>query len=119
MAKFSLSRHDTQARLSVVLSALALVGLVGVVILIFSGHIDYQEKVITYGRNRGLAIQAATAGTLLLGAIGFVMGLSSAGQRRNDKQTLSWIGFFLGATVICLVIVAFFFFRLRGEQWGT
>jgi hypothetical protein len=63
-----------------------------------------------------MAILLAAAITILLAATGFGFGLSSAGQRRNDKQQLSWIGFFIGAIVLAMTFVALFVFVQRGEM---
>jgi hypothetical protein len=56
--------------------------------------------------------------TMVLAASGFGFGLSSAGQRRNDKPQLSWTGFFIGAAILCLTVVLLFIFRVRGEFIG-
>ena len=39
--------------------------------------------------------------------IGIILGVSSAGQRRNEHQKRSWAGFFLGAFVLSLTIITF------------
>jgi hypothetical protein len=115
VAKFSLSRHDTQARVCVVVSLASCVALAGLAFLVLH-HLDRSEWIITYGKQRRMVVQMAAAFTLLLAAIGFGMGLNSAGQRRNDKPILSWIGFFVGAGVICFVGVLMFLFLTRGEM---
>ena len=114
MAKFSFSRPDSQARLSAVLSLLSCVTLAGLVFLM-KRHLDWKQMVISYGRTRGLIIQATFAVTLLLAASGTYVGWSSVGERRNDKPTLSWLGFFVGAAVISLAFILYWFFKSRGE----
>ena len=125
MAKFSLRRYDNQALVSVVISLASLVALLGLAFIVFrytvfpegaSSWKEYLNFDILYGKNRKMAIMAGTAMTLLLAAIGFGMGLNSAGQRRNDRQKSSWIGFFMGAVVLCLTIIVFLIFRERGES---
>ncbi len=118
MAKFSLSRPDAQARFSAILSLISCVCLAGLALLVFR-HVDSKEWVITYGRTRGQLVMAAAGITILLAVIAFGMGWSSAGQRRNDKPALSWLGFFVSAGVICLAVVIFFLFRNRGEMVVT
>jgi hypothetical protein len=115
VGKFSLSRHDTQARISAVLAIISCVSLAGLALLVFR-NIDRAQWVIAYGKNRGLMVQAAAAVTILLAGIAFGMGLNSAGQRRNDRPKLSWLGFFIGALVICAALVLLFLFKTRGEQ---
>ncbi len=120
MAKFSLRRFDVQARVSLIVSLASFVAWLAAVGLVLSAdkgfeNVDWQQFVITYGPARRLAVLGAIAVTLMLGVTGFGFGLSSAGQRRNDKPVLSWIGFFIGAAVICLTLILFLTFRQRGE----
>ena len=42
--------------------------------------------------------------------VGFFVGLNSAGQRRNTRSQLSWLGFFLNAAIIALAVCAVVFF---------
>ncbi len=118
MAKLSLRRYDVQARVSVILSIVSLVFLVGLTALIFRyPKLLIQEKVILYNP-RGLRmpliyIFGLTA--LGLGIAGFGLGLNSAGQRRNDKPTHSWIGFFLGAGSITFTLILLYLFKAWGE----
>jgi len=72
--------------------------------------------VIYYAGNYKLAFLAGTGMTLMLSITGFGLGLNSVGQRRNDKQRMSWIGFFVGAAVFSLTLIIFFLFRARGEM---
>ncbi|UCD27533.1 MAG: hypothetical protein JSV03_10480 [Planctomycetota bacterium] len=115
MAKLSFRRYDTQARLSVVI-ALASVATMLILAFFVFRHINWPEFLIYYGKNRRPAIYMVTALTMLLAVIGFGLGYNSAGQRRNDKQQLSWLGFFISAGVMCLTLVLFFIFHLRGES---
>ncbi len=116
MAKFSLRRYDVQARVSVILSLTSAATLMVLTVFVLQ-RMDFGEFVIVYGPLRRIAVMGCTAVTLLLSAIGFGMGLNSVGQRRNDKQGLSWIGFFVGAGVLCLALIVFFLFRIRGEPF--
>lgn len=117
MAKFSLRRYDTQARLSVILSLASVVTLIGQVFAIWRERSPDPKETMTfyYGPYAKIAIWSVTAITLMLAIAGFGMGLSSAGQRRNNRQKLSWIGFFVGAGVLVLTLIVFAVFRLRGE----
>jgi hypothetical protein len=63
-----------------------------------------------------VAVLGAAGATMLLAMFGTVLGFNSAGQRRNDKQRLSWVGFFLGAgtfTMAVILFAAFFVLRVR------
>lgn len=115
MAKFSLRRYDTQARISVLVSAASAVAALGVAVMMLQ-HLDRSDWTVYYGPTRRIVILAGAAVTFLLAAGGFGLGLNSAGQRRNDKQSLSWLGFFLGASVLCVTLVLIYFFQARGES---
>jgi hypothetical protein len=117
---FSLRRYDTQARVSVFVSLASLVSLLAMTVFVFTIDkgfrlIDKSQFVINYGPMRRMLVLATGACTVLLAIIGFGLGLNSAGERRNDKPTLSWIGFFLGAAVLCLAVILFLLFKTRGE----
>ena len=114
MAKFSLRRFDTQARASVVLSLASAVTLLGQIAMVLR-NVDWDGMIISHGNRYRMAMMAATAITLLLAAGGFGLGFNSVGQRRNDKQSLSWLGFFVGAGVLCVTLIVFVFFWQRGE----
>ena len=115
MAKFSLRRYDTQARVSVIVSLASIVSLMALVLLLYR-NLAWSERAIFYGNPAyKLAVYGAGFVTLLMAASGFGFGLNSAGQRRNDKPQSSWTGFFIGAAVLCLTVVLLFIFRTRSE----
>ena len=118
MAKFSLRRYDTQARASLVIAGVSVVSLLGLAFVVFK-NVDFSQQVIYWGnQNRRLAIYLIGIVTMLLAGAGFGFGLNSAGQRRNDRPQLSWIGFFLSSAVICATLVILYIFRSRGEFIG-
>ncbi len=115
MAKFSLRRYDTQARVSVIVSLASIVSLMALVVLLCR-NLAWSERVIFYGNPAArLVVYGAAFMTMVLAASGFGLGLNSAGQRRNDKPQLSWTGFFIGAAILCLTVVLLFIFRTRSE----
>jgi hypothetical protein len=97
--------YEMQAKLSV---ALAIIGGLSTLFGVFCilSRFDYQTFLFTYNPQgkRFLAIGAGLALGLLMGAIGFLVGFNSAGQRLNKQNRLSWTGFFLSAAVIALTI---------------
>ncbi len=101
MASKSLRRPDVQAKFSLILSILAGVGFVGMVVL-FGLRYDAEFRAVTYGDKSLYApvFLLGAAGTMLLSAVGLILGFNSAGQRRNELQKLSWISFFLGTAVL-------------------
>jgi hypothetical protein len=114
VAKFSLRRFEDQAKASVAVSLASVVTFIALVGLIIR-RLDWSEFSVVYGAPTRLAILVATAVTVMLSVGGFGLGINSVGQRRNEKQNLSWLGFFIGATVLVLTVCLFAFFYLRGE----
>jgi hypothetical protein len=62
------------------------------------------------GSRRYYAILGGTGLALIASGIGFLVGFNSAGQRRNTKSSLAWMGFFLNSAVIALAACTFVFF---------
>jgi hypothetical protein len=116
VAKFSLRRHDVQAQVSMVLSIAAVPFLLATAFLVLR-NLVLSEKIIPYSSKSllmpAIYLAAALAGSLA--TAGFGLGVNSVGQRRNDKPILSWIGFFVGATVMSLVLVLLLLFKMWGE----
>lgn len=108
-----LRTFEGQAQLSVLTSALGLLAaLAGWFAIGRRFHPD--GFTIDYG-SRSLFMPALGA-TLLLalvgGAAGFLLGLNTAGQRRNKTPRVSWLGFGLGAAAVALGLSAGVFFAL-------
>jgi hypothetical protein len=52
-------------------------------------------------------------------ALALVLGMSSAGQRRNDRPVRSWVGFFVGGGVLTFdLILTIALLMLRLPQAG-
>jgi hypothetical protein len=102
---FKIKTYEEQAKLSVILAAIggffALVALGGILrnFDASTGWVRYGTKTIFMPALGGCLVLA-----LALAAIGFFVGLNSAGQRRNKRSRLSWTGFFLNALVIVLAL---------------
>lgn len=114
MAKFSLRRYEDQALASIAASLASVVTFAGLLFLVIR-RLSIQEMAVFYGSPTRMAILLATAVTAMLAVIGFGLGINSVGQRRNERQSLSWMGFFVGSAVLVLTIGVFAFFFLRGE----
>jgi len=115
VAKFSLRRYENQALVSLAASLASVVTLAGLLFLIIR-RMSIQEMAVFYGPPTRMAILLATAVTGLLAVIGFGLGINSVGQRRNERQSLSWMGFFVSSAVLVLTIGVFAFFFFRGES---
>jgi hypothetical protein len=108
VARRSLRRYDTQAKWSLWISLLSVVTLIMLAGL-EARNFNTQLKVITYGKQSPyqMAVLGCVAVTMLLSAVGLLLGINSAGQRRNDLQRRSWAGFFIGTGVLSLAIILF------------
>jgi hypothetical protein len=79
---------------------------------------NYDAKLmqITYGQGGKFVPILITALLLSMAPsfVGFVLGWSSAGRRRNEQPTFSWIGFFVGGFIFTLnFILLIAFWKLR------
>ena len=117
MALDSLRRYDVQARCAFVLSLVSAPPFAAAAIATWQRY-DNNLGQIVYG-SVGYFVPAFLACVLLSmvpAALACVFGWSSAGQRRNDKQTRSWIGFFVGGTVLTfdvILLIALLMLRLE------
>jgi len=117
LAQSRFRRFDVQATYALALSALSAMPCVGAALVLLMKY-DSDLGQIVYGSGGKVVpvFLACVVLSLLPGFAGFLLGLSSAGQRRNEKQTRSWIGFFVGGTVCTVdVILVLAFVMLRLE----
>lgn len=115
----NLRRYDVQAKYAFVL---AMVSIAPCVAALWMGWSRFNADLgrIIYGSQGRFVL--GFVGCVLLSmvpaALGFVMGWSSAGQRRNDQSSRSWIAFFVGGSVFTLnvvLLIAFFMLRLKAQ----
>ncbi len=114
----SLRRFEVQARVALWLAIVSLAPMFAAVWLALTRY-DGQLGRIIYGAEGRFvpAFAGAVLASLLPAALGFLFGWSSAGQRRNDRSSSSWLGFFLGGSVAtCDVILLLAFYMLRLER---
>lgn len=109
--RLDLHNYETQATLSVlmaVLAALAAGGAAAVIAMKF----DWQDFILVYNRDGLLllALGGALFVALAASVTGFCVGLNSAGQRRNARSRMSWMGFFVNAALIALTLMIAFLF---------
>lgn len=109
--RLDLHNYETQATLSILLAtvaALAVAAAGGAVLYKF----NWQDFILVYNRDGFLLY--ALAGTLFVAmaasVVGFCVALNSAGQRRNAKSRLSWLGFFCNAALMALALMIGFLF---------
>ncbi|MBI5864439.1 MAG: hypothetical protein HZB38_08025 [Planctomycetes bacterium] len=108
--------YEKQAVLSVAAASIGILAVLGALTLILRSF-KWTEFTVTMGA-QGKAYPL-TLGCILLaclaGGIGALAGFVSAGQRRNSKSGVSWMGFFLSAGVIALALSTFLFFWFSKE----
>ena len=111
----NLRKFENQAVLSV-LAAVAGAFFVLMNAFIVLMRIDWERFAVTYNRKSSflMVIGGTLVASLGTAVVGMGVGFSSAGQKRNSRSRLSWIGFFISAGVIALALmlgVLFFFAR--------
>ncbi|RJP42391.1 MAG: hypothetical protein C4547_00590 [Phycisphaerales bacterium] len=106
MSLRNLRRFDVQARYAAVLGLLAVLPAGGALYLVGRnfhpgpGGILYRNEMFVLG----LAVCIGLA--VLIGLTAAALGFNSAGQRRNDFQGRSWLGFFIGGASVTAAVVA-------------
>lgn len=120
MRMVNMKDYERQAQLSVVLAVLAAAAcLVAVYFIGKNFHFDTFETFYTTKRGIGFfAILGGVGAAMAAGVVGAFFAFNSAGQRRNKKSGLSWLGFFLNAGVLALALSAFVFFWLTKYNVG-
>ncbi len=111
-------RYDVQASYAVWLAAIAVLPFVAASYLAVSRYESVLGRIVYGGGGRFVpAFAGAVLLSLVLAAAAFFLGLTSAGQRRNDKSNLSWAGFFFGGLIVTLNLVLLIgFYMLRLEK---
>ena len=104
-----LNTYEKQARLSVRLALVGCAATLGALALL---ALNFRDFWIVYSpKGKWLPTFGGTMFIgLAAGVVGLFVGLNSAGQRRNTLSRLSWIGFFLSALVVTLILSAGLFF---------
>jgi len=106
VARASLRRYDVQAVYALVFSLASVVPMVAGVFLFFR-NFDLELAAVIYRQgSKFLPFYLAVAGLAgVLSGIGFLLGWNSAGQRRNQRPTWSWAGFFVGGVVATVTVI--------------
>lgn len=116
MAIGGLRRYDVQAKYAVVLSVGSAVPMVAAAILALRNYNHDLGQIIYGSPGPFLPTFFACLGiSLLAGTIASALGLSSAGQRRNDKPVRAWVGFFVGSSVVAgnvILLIAYWMLKL-------
>jgi hypothetical protein len=116
MPNFRLS--ETQAIFGALIGVVSVLSLVALAAITFrnfrEGRIWYDPQGSGLTGYRRPLIFALTGMTIVLSGIGGMLGFSSLGHKRNNRQGLSWIGLMLGAFCITGAAVCWYaWFRLN------
>jgi hypothetical protein len=113
----SLRKFEVQARYAAVLALVSLAPCAAAFVLSWK-RFDMTLGRIVYG-GQGRFVMAF-AGCVLLSlapsAVALILGVNSAGQKRNERSSQSWLGFFIGGGVLTLnliLLIAFYMLRLK------
>lgn len=112
--------YDTQAKAGVVFGVAALLCSIVLVFVVFKGF-KAEDSRIYYNAAEGLGkwrrpiIMIGTVIGCLVGGAAGVLGFNSLGQKRNNKQGLSWMGVVTGAITVVASIVLFFAWSTLSE----
>ena|GEM_PF-643513 len=112
--------HETQAKISLVLSIVGGLSMLLLIVCVFR-HFHFSEFAALYVKKslRFYLILASTVGGLACGGIGFFLSLNSAGQKRNNLSKLAWQTFFIHAAIILVTACVFILFYFARSEVAT
>ena len=111
---------NTQASASLYIGILGLLSMAALVFVVFKGY-DTEFKTIPYNASEGIGrfrpyfVYGGTTASLVIGGVAGLLGFNSIGQKRNERQTLSWLGMAAGALTVSIAPVLFFAWRELSE----
>ena len=113
----SLRKFEVQARYAAVLALASLVPCMAALYLAWR-NFDLMLGRIKYGGGGRFVMGFAGCVILSLApsALALILGLNSAGQKRNERSSRSWMGFFVGGgvlTINLILLIAFYMLRLK------
>ena len=113
-----LRRYDVQAKYALMLSVGSVIPFLGAVAITIRNYDGDLGHIVHGSKGLFLPVFLGCLGlSVVAGAIGAAFGLSSAGQRRNDKPAWSWIGFLLGSGMVTFdIILLIAYWMLRFTQ---
>ena len=118
MAKISLRRFDVQAKWSVWVSAASVLPCVTMAWLLVRNWRGDIHQIVFANPMFQVTYLGCAAATMLLAVFGLVLGFNSAGQRRNELQHRSWLGFFVGSgafTLGVILVLAFMLLKFQAD----
>jgi len=121
MKKLNFRSFTTQARTSVLLAMLAVLTVGALAVCAVRGY-DSKNNVINYNASEGYGqyrpnlVLGLTALTLVISLGAGAIGFNSLGQKRNEKQGLSWLGLAVSALCIPTALTLYTFWKTFSES---
>lgn len=110
-----LRRYDVQAKYAVILSLGSVPPMLVGATLAIRNYDPTLGQIVHSSKGLFLPVfLACLALSLLAGSIASALGINSAGQRRNERPTWSWTGFFVGSIVVAsnlILLIAYWMLR--------
>ena len=112
--------YDTQATTSLVTGVAGVIFCVMMALVVFH-NLDKKAMVVVYndragiGQYRQALVYLFGAVCMLIGVLSGVMGFNSMGQKRNNRQSHSWLGMTLGAICLAAAPVLIFAWKTMSE----
>ncbi|MCK6483113.1 MAG: hypothetical protein HUU22_01890 [Phycisphaerae bacterium] len=111
MAKLNFRLPETQARWGLWTSVLAGLTVVALTYFVFKGfnvqtmHIPFDSTSKGLGRFRPALVNVTAAVAVLLSLVAGGLGYNSLGEKRNSKQSWSWISMLAGALFAAAAVI--------------
>lgn len=117
MGLASLRRYDVQAKYALLLSVASTVPFLAAAALAARNYEPTLGQIV-YGSEGNFVpmFLGCVVLSMVPSVVAMILGISSAGQRRNDKPTHSWIGFVVGGSVLTfdlILVIALLMLRLQ------
>jgi uncharacterized membrane protein len=115
MARGSLRRYDVQANYGFILAILSLFPFLAALALVVRNYRSNLNAIVYKAGGMYRWVFLGLLAVAILSALtAAALGVSSAGQRRNQNQGRSWAGFLIGGAVVAFSIVLLYAFRELG-----
>jgi uncharacterized membrane protein len=115
MARGSFRRYDVQANYGFILAILSLLPFLAAVALLVRNYRSNLSAIVYKAGGMYRWVFLGLIAVAILSAItAAALGVSSAGQRRNENQGRSWASFLIGGAVIAFSIVLLYAFKALG-----
>lgn len=108
--------YDTQAKAALIFGIVGIFCIAALTVFVFR-NFSWAEKEIYYnskqgfGKYRPYLVQGTTAISVVIGFAAGMLGFNSLGQKRNNKQSFSWMGLLMGTLSVSLAVILLYAWR--------